>query len=313
MKILLHTVTALALAGLSVGTAHAQFPNLGGLIGKAQSAKKIGEGLRTISTDEEIKLGGDLAGMILGAAPLLKDPAKQRYVNMLGRWLASHSNRPDLPWKFGIIDSTDYNAFSMPGGYVLVTRGLFDQMRNESELAGVLAHEIAHVERKDHLNALQRSMRDQALGEMQQYFSSPGGLASQFTTALLAAGKDLYTRGLDKGDEFDADRNGIVIAARSGYSPFGLVGVLQTLSGQPDASGRALHDRTHPLPVERIDRLDLAMGSRFDAMASVVDDLPSFVALRAPPPPPRSQPAQRKGNRSSPSGKAKPPRGRTGP
>ncbi len=311
MKRLLRAATALSLAGLSMGTAHAQFPNLGGLIGKAQSVKTIGEGLRKISTEQEIKLGGDLAGMILGAAPLLKDEAKQRYVNVLGRWLASHSNRPDLPWKFGIIDSEDYNAFSMPGGYVLVTRGLFDQMRNESELAGVLAHEIAHVERKDHLNALQRSMRDQALGEMQKYFSGPGGLASEFTTALLAAGKDLYTRGLDKSDEFDADRNGVVIAARSGYSPFGLVGVLQTLSGQPDASGRALHDRTHPLPVERIDRLDLAMGTQFDQMTSVVDDLPSFVALRAPPPPPQT-PALRKGNRKSSPGKAKPPRGRGG-
>lgn len=299
MRILLQAAAALSLTALSASPAHAQFPNLGGLFDKAQSAKKIGEGLRTITEAEEIKLGGDLAGMILGAAPLLKDDAKQRYVNMLGRWLASHSTRPDLPWKFGIIDSTDYNAFSMPGGYVLITRGLFDQMRNESELAGVLAHEIAHVERKDHLNALQRSMRDQALGEMRQYFNGPSGVASQFTTALLAAGKDLYTHGLNKGDEFDADRNGVVIAARSGFSPFGLVGVLQTLSGQADTSHRALHDRTHPLPAERIDRLDLAMGTQFDAMTGVVDDLPSFVALRAPPPPVPVKAPTRKGKRRS--------------
>ncbi|NML95652.1 M48 family metalloprotease [Novosphingobium olei] len=301
MKILLKTAMALSLAGFAACPAQAQFPNLGSLLNKAQNAKKIGDGLRSISQEEEIKLGGDLAGMILGAAPLIKDDAKQRYVNELGRWLASHCSRPDLPWKFGIIDSPDYNAFSMPGGYVLITRGLFDQMRNESELAGVLAHEIAHVERKDHLNALQRSMREQALGDMQQYFRGPGGIASQFTTALLAAGKDIYTHGLNKGDEFDADRNGVVIAARSGFSPFGLVGVLQTLSGQSDTSGRALHDRTHPLAAERIDRLDLAMGTQFDAMTGVVDDLPSFVALRTPPPPPpppaQAKPPVRKGKR----------------
>lgn len=300
MRILLHSAAALWLIALSTSPAQAQFSAISGLLDKAQSAKKIGEGLRTIKPAEEIKLGGDLAGMIMGAAPLLKDDAKQRYVNVLGRWLASHSNRPDLPWKFGIIDSADYNAFSMPGGYVLITRGLFDQLRNESELAGVLAHEIAHVERKDHLNALQRSMREQSLGEMQQYFSGPGGIASQFTEALLSAGKDLYTRGLNKGDEFDADRNGVVIAARSGFSPFGLVGVLQTLTGQADTSGRALHDRTHPLPGERIDRLDLAMGTQFDAMTGVVDDRPSFVALRAPPPPPPpAKPPVRKGKRRS--------------
>ena len=267
--------------------AAAQFGSIGGIINKAQSAQRIGEGLRKISEPEEIKIGGDLAAMLLGAAPLIADPAKQHYINTLGRWLALHSERPGLPWKFGIIDSEDFNAFSTPGGYVLVTRGLFDRMRTESELAGVLAHEIGHVARKHHLAALQKNLRNQSLSEMRGYFSISTGssIGDQFGRALLSAGKDLYARGLDKEDEYEADRIGVVIAARSGYSPWGLAGVLQTLTATTDESKYGLHNRTHPLPLDRLARLDAAMGKRFDTMPGLVDDLPGFVALRRPPTP----------------------------
>ena len=276
-----------AICALASASASAQFGPLNSIVSKARSAQKIGEGLRSINEQEEIKIGGDLAGMLLGAAPLLDDPAKQRYLNTLGGWLALHSERPGLPWKFGIIDSDDFNAFSTPGGYVLITRGLFDQMRNESELAGVLAHEIAHVVRKHHLRALQKGLRDQSLSEMRSYFSvtTGSGLADRFAGAMLSAGKDMYILGLDREDEYEADRMGVVIASRSGFSPYGLVGVLQTLTATTDEKGYGLHNRTHPLPLDRLARLDAAMGTRFDAMPGLVDDVPSFDALRNPPKP----------------------------
>ena len=279
--------SVILIAALSSTAASAQFGSIGSIVNKARSAQKIGEGLRNINEQEEIKIGGDLAGMLLGAAPLLNDPAKQRYLNQLGSWLAQHSERPGLPWKFGIVDSSDFNAFSTPGGYVLITRGLFDRMRNESELAGVLAHEIAHVVRRHHLQALQKSLREQSLSEMRNYFSvsTGSGLADRFAGALLSAGKDLYIRGLDREDEYEADRMGVVIAARSGFSPYGLVGVLQTLTATTDQQGYGLHHRTHPLPLDRLVRLDAAMGTRFDSMAGLADDVPSFVALRKPAPP----------------------------
>ncbi len=275
-------------AALMSAPAAAQFGAIDNIIGKAKSVQRIGEGLRKISEPEEIKIGGDLAAMLLGAAPLVADPAKQRYLNTLGRWLALHSERPGLPWKFGIIDSDDFNAFSTPGGYILVTRGLFDRMRNEAELVGVLTHEIAHVARKHHLAALQKTLRNQSLSEMRSYFSISTGssIGDRFSAALLSAGKDLYARGLDKDDEYEADRVGVVIAARSGYSPWGLVGVLQTLTATTDESKYGLHNRTHPLPLDRLVRLDAAMGTKFDAMPGLIDDLPGFAALRLPPAPP---------------------------
>ncbi len=289
----------IAAGALAAAPAAAQFGVLNDLVNKAQSAQKIGEGLRKINEAEEIKIGGDLAGMLLGAAPLVDDPAKQAYVNRLGRWLALHSGRPGLPWKFCIVDSDDFNAFSTPGGYVLITRGLFERMRSEAELAGVLAHEIAHVERKHHLEALQRSLRDQSLTEMRRYFtvSTGNSIADQFSTALLNAGKDIYIKGLDPNAEYEADRTGVVIAARSGYSAYGLGGVLQTLTASTDERAYGMHRRTHPLPLDRLVRLDAAMGTRFEAMPGLVDDTPGFLALRRPPPaqtPSPPKPAKKK-------------------
>jgi predicted Zn-dependent protease len=275
---------AIVLTPVPVG---GQVVDIGNILGKARSLKKVGDSFRRIGQPEEIRIGSDLAGMILGAAPLIDDPAKQRYVNDLGMWLALHSERPELPWKFGIIDSPDFNALSMPGGYVLITRGLFDRMRSESELAGVLAHEIAHVVKRHHIEALQQALRGQGASDMQKYFNVGGkGLGGTFASALLSAGKSLYTRGLNKDDEFEADRMGVVIAARSGYSPYGLVGVLQTLSGAPATREYALELKTHPSPLDRIERLDAAMGTRFDAMTGLAEDEPSFQALSAAPPPP---------------------------
>ena len=295
------SLLAAAALCLPVAPAQAQLGGLGGLFDKAQKAKKVGDSMREIGPEEEIKIGNDLAGMILGAAPLVDNAAEQHYVNRLGMWLALHTDRADLPWHFGVIATQDVNAFSTPGGYVLISQGLFERVRNESELAGVLAHEIAHVVQKHHLHALQSEMRTSAVADVGGSMVASGGVTGFLTEQVIKAGKTLYTRGLDKGDEYEADRMGAVIAARAGYSPYGLAGVLQTMSAEQDQKGMALMMKTHPNPTDRMDRLGKAMGTRLDGLTPVADDLPSFVALRNPPPPVVKPPAAKPR-----SGKAKP-------
>jgi len=92
--------------------------------------------------EEELAIGRQAAGNLLGAAPLVNDLKLQQYVNLVGRWVASRSERADLNWRFGVVDSNDLNAFAAPGGYIFVTKGLYRLLHNESELAGVLAHEM---------------------------------------------------------------------------------------------------------------------------------------------------------------------------
>lgn len=218
--------------------------------------------LASPSTEEEIQLGREITGNLLGAAPLVKDEALQKYVNQVGRWVASQSERPDLPWHFGVIESDDLNAFSAPGGYVLVTKGLYKKLENEAQLAGVLGHEIGHVIKKHHLKLLQKS---QLINFGASLLGSKLGKNDLTVQKVIGNGAEIMARGLDKDAEFEADRVGITLAARAGYDPFGLPDVLQTI-GQTNKSDSsvALLYKTHPSPDDRLAKLSDAVGSRFD-------------------------------------------------
>src|SRR5262249_49900204 len=112
--------------------------------------------LAGLDVKQEIEIGTLLAGRVLGAAPLVPDRNLQTYVNQVGRWIASQTERPDLPWRFGVIESAGINAFAAPGGFVLVTRGLYELLDDEAQLAAVLAHEIAHVVKRHHVIGMQQ-------------------------------------------------------------------------------------------------------------------------------------------------------------
>ncbi|HUX63043.1 M48 family metalloprotease [Sulfuricella sp.] len=237
-----------------------------------QELQKPGKsaGLGGYSEEEEIAIGREIAGNLLGAAPLVKDRQLQKYVNNVGRWVASQSERPDLAWHFGVIESKDINAFAAPGGYIFVTRGLYQLLGNEAELAGVLAHEIGHVIRKHHLKILQQSQLVDLGGKL---------LAKQVGSDekihnLIGSGAEIVSRSLDKNAEFEADRIAVVLAARAGYDAFGLPEVLQEIghSAAGDSGSVALLFKTHPHPDERLTKLGDAVGSRFDGLKGLTLD-----------------------------------------
>lgn len=219
--------------------------------------------LSGFSQEEEMAIGRQAAGNILGAAPLVKDPKLQRYVNRVGRWVASQSERPDLPWHFGVIDSDDLNAFAAPGGYVFVARGLYRGLQSESELAGVLAHEVGHVIKKHHLQLLQQARLVDIGGKV---LTTKVG-ENEYIKKLIGNGAEIFARTLDKNAEFEADRIAVVLAARAGYDPFGLPTVLQDLARvAKDDSRVALLFKTHPHPDDRLAELGNAVGGRLDGI-----------------------------------------------
>ena len=251
------------------GPAHAQLNiDFGRLI---DTARSVAQATTEIDEKQEVQLGQEWAAVLLGAAPLVADPNLQRYVNTVGRWLASQSERPDLNWRFGVLESDNINAFATPGGYILVTKGLAMRMRSEAELAGVLAHEIAHVVQKHHLKAIQKGAwakvgSNVATEYLSQRSRSPVGSAAG--QQLLSGIKEVMLRGLDKDDEFEADRMGVVIAARAGYDPFGLPAVLQLLNTMPQDSALELLFATHPPPNDRLDALERVTGTKLDRYAT---------------------------------------------
>ena len=247
-------------AFLMAGLLALGLPTLAGSIELSSLFNTIKQAIKPASLDDELEIGKDAAATLLGASKPITDAPVQEYVNKVGLWVALQSDRPDLPWHFAVVDSDDIDAFAAPGGYVFITRGLLLHMRSEAELAGVLGHEITHVVLKHHLNELQRAARLDLAGLAAQAELEKNGHSTAIADKVTAATRNLYSKGLDKDDEFDADRAGVVLAARAGYEPYGLLAVLQTLEGVDPKSGKVqLLLATHPSPADRIAALSAAM------------------------------------------------------
>ena len=116
------------------------------------------EDIRGASTDidepEEIELGRAVASAVGSRYTLLRDEPLTRYVALVGNSVALQSDRPDIRYYFGVLDTDEVNAFAAPGGYVFITRGTLRLMRDEATLAGVLGHEIGHIALKHHVSAI---------------------------------------------------------------------------------------------------------------------------------------------------------------
>jgi predicted Zn-dependent protease len=228
----------------------------------------LSRSVENIDETKEIEIGRQLAAVLLGSKPLHPDMALQRYVNQLGRWISLQSERPGLPWTFIVLDDTGYNAFAAPGGYVFVTKGLIDRCADEAELAGILAHEITHVTAKHHLHAMRKTAQSGVFTQLVASQIKTNAVGNLVASQFLALGRNLYARGLDQTDEYHADRNGVALAARAGFDPFGLVAVLQQLrSATPDNPMFTLALATHPPAQARLDQLEQAMGRRLDGYA----------------------------------------------
>lgn len=269
-----HIVTFLTLALLADSALAFDFDSLKKKLDQAAPVVKLFE---QTSPQEEVEIGRQVAGSLLGAAPLVNDAALQQYVNSVGRWVALQSDSTLEQWHFGIIDSADINAFAAPGGYILITRGLYALLDNEAELAGVLAHEIAHVIKQHHLKVMKKS---QMLQQGEQAVSKNLG-DDRLGKLLVANGAEILARGLDKEAEFEADQIGVVLAARAGYDPFALPAVLQKIAMIRSSEGSVtLLFKTHPHPDARLEQLEKAMGSRLDAITPAKEAVDNFYRLR---------------------------------
>lgn len=239
---------------------------------------KAAVGGDNISEEEEARIGQQWAGNLLGAAPLVKDDNLQRYVNRVGRWVALQSERADLTWRFGVIDTDDLNAFAAPGGYIFLTKGLYRKLKSEAELAGVLGHEIGHVIKKHHLKVEQKSHLTAALGA---YASQKAKGQGSVVQNLIGNGAEAFARGLDKSAEFEADRIGVVLSARAGYDPYALPAVLAEIGhvAQSDKSVSLLF-KTHPLPEARLTKLSEAVGDKLDTLPEGQSGAMRFYRLR---------------------------------
>ena len=208
---------------------------------------------------EELALGPEITGRILGARPLLDDAGAQQRVNRVGRWVASQTSRPELPWTFGVIDAPEVNAFAAPGGYILVTRGLYELVSSDSELAAVLGHEISHVVQRDHYNVIRKQeMATIGKDEAMSHVTVGGGEAGTYARDYAEQhGATIMLTSLDRDAEYRSDQAAQFYLARAGMNPLALYAVLQKMVALGSSSaGLAQLYKTHPPLDKRLDHID---------------------------------------------------------
>ena len=231
----------------------------------------------SLNEQQEIEVGRRAAIEVEFDQPLLEDRKVTDYVERLGLRLARQSGRPHLRYRIRVLHSDDVNAFALPGGFVYVTRGLLEAAGRESELAGVLAHEIAHIVARHHASKIRRSELA-ALG-----FTLAAGpvVGGGISGIAMRKGGRAGVRGLfqrfSREDEREADRLAAKNLYDAGYDPRGMVSLFERLAAMRERQPGRLERffSSHPSPEERADNLSDLLET-FAGKSGLVSDSPAF-------------------------------------
>jgi len=206
-----------------------------------------------VSEAQEKDLGSQIAANLNARLPLVQDAPLNLYVNDLGNLVARHSARPDLTYHFYIVDSDAVNAFALPGGYVYVNRGLIARTSNVAELAGVLAHEVAHVALRHGARNLERQMRTSGMSSL--LYRKILGRGPILDQQALQVGSELWTASHSRADETAADQEAVKYLISTGVDPNGMVELFQELMREERNNPQAPTAEwfsTHPATARRL-------------------------------------------------------------
>jgi beta-barrel assembly-enhancing protease len=264
-------VAALLVCLVWAPRADAQF---GSVLQRAQQIRSM-----VITDEDEAAIGAGVSERVRKRFGVVQDPVVHKYVSLVGMVLAQASTRPNLPWKFIVLDTDGVNAFAAPGGYIHITRGALALAHDESELAGVLAHEIIHVTEKHTISAIQKNkMVNVGANET---LKGNASLLNQYIDRAF----DMVYAGFGRADELDSDDKGVVLANKVGYSPAGLGEVLTRLTERnKSATQKQGLFASHPEMQERITRLSKQIASeRLNSTATLATRFRASISYESKP------------------------------
>lgn len=223
----------------------------------AKGVNQARKGFAEISESEEYFIGRAVSAQVLSRYQPLNDPGLNAYAQKVAQAVALASDRPSTfkGYHVQVLDSAEVNAFAAPGGFIFVTTGLLKLVRSEDELAGVLAHEVAHISKKHGLKTIQTSRLTSAFtilgSEAAKSYTSQQ--VSQLTSAFEGAVDDvvnkLVVNGYSRDKEYEADKFGAEYAKAANYDPGALKTFLARME-KAEGSGGGMF-KTHPTPAKR--------------------------------------------------------------
>lgn len=223
----------------------------------ADAQTRVKPGFNLFSAQQDVEIGTTSAAEVERQLPLVSDRTVVAYVDQIGQRLAAEAGGPGFKYQFRVVNASDINAFALPGGFVYVNRGIIDSATNEGEVAGVIAHEIAHVSLRHGTHQASKAYATQA------GFSILGGLlgdrvedsTASIINALGGFGMNALFLKFSRELETQADIRGAQILAASGYSPLDMVSFFHSLEKQ-DTALKTSWLSSHPAPPDRIARIE---------------------------------------------------------
>jgi len=231
------------------------------------------------SREKEIAIGRQLAAQVEQQAKMVEDPKITEYINRVGQNIVLHSDAK-IPFTIKVIDSDEVNAFALPGGYFFVNKGLIIAADNEAELAGVMAHEIAHV-------TARHAMENQGKGTLLNYgilagVIFTGGIGGAILQNTAGLGQILAFSKFSRGAEKEADMLGVQYLYASGYDPTGMATMFEKLASKNKKKPGKLAQlfTSHPQSIERRDS-SLALVARFPEKQEYVISTSEFQKVKS--------------------------------
>jgi predicted Zn-dependent protease len=239
-----------------------------------------------VSVSQEIDIGREANAQVRKKTAELRDPQVKAYITRVGQRLAKKAPGANYPYTFWVADYREINAYSLPGGPVWINRGVLHAATNESQLAGVLAHEIAHIAQRHSADQITKTMLAKwSLGMLGAMLGNTGGAgAAQIAGALVTNGVFLK---FSRDDEREADRVGLRIMTNAGWDPRGMIELFEVLRREEkrDPGAVDVFFSTHPSPQDRIASLTAAAArSRGGVRDSAQFRVMKARVLRLPPP-----------------------------
>lgn len=227
------------------------------MAGVAEAQTKINPGWNMFSAQQDVEIGAQSAAEAERQLPILRDADVENYVNRIGQRLAQNAGGPQFQYRFRVVNASDINAFALPGGYIYLNRGIIENAKNEGEVAGVLAHEIAHSALRHGTHQASKAYAAQA--GLQILGGLLGGKVGNNTAQILntvgGVGLNALFLKFSRELETQADVRGAQILAASGYTPADMVSFFNTLA-KVDTARKTTWLSHHPAPPDRIARIE---------------------------------------------------------